>query len=244
MVLVMVSTFYWRGPRIPPTWVVLSLTLVVLVVLVVVSLVNGMGLSNRVNDLEQEMAVSADDLGTVDSQVVDALLELRVLSYWLAYPTTEPLVLEPPNGIGNSQGVLRLAADGLSGILIVASMGQIYHRPMSIRSGWRGRDSNNCGWPNLKWIPSAPGNLFVFDDVPQSDKRQIVEFIGRIDEFIDIEFTDAPARANRYALIVDRYDVHIVLIEINQLAQLLGKIPRLAATNDVDVVYIINDAVG
>ena len=100
------------------------MTLVVLVGLVVSSFFIGLGLLNRVGDLERELAVSADDLGTVDSQVVDALLELRVLSYWLAYPTTEPLVLEPPNGIGNSQGVLRLAADGLSGILIVASMGQ------------------------------------------------------------------------------------------------------------------------
>lgn len=99
-------------------------TLVVLVGLVVSSFFIGLGLLNRVGDLERELVISADGLGTVDSQVVDALLELRVLSYWLAYPTTEPLVLEPPNGIGNSQGVLRLAADGLSGILIVASMGQ------------------------------------------------------------------------------------------------------------------------
>ena len=100
------------------------MTLVVLVGFVVFSFFIGLGLSNRVEDLERELVISADGLGTVDSQVVDALLELRVLSYWLAYPTTEPLVLEPPNGIGNSQGVLRLAADGLSGILIVASMGQ------------------------------------------------------------------------------------------------------------------------
>ena len=100
------------------------MTLVVLVGFVVFSFFIGLGLSNRVEDLERELVISADGLGTVDAQVVDALLELRVLSYWLAYPTTEPLVLEPPNGIGNSQGVLRLAADGLSGILIVASMGQ------------------------------------------------------------------------------------------------------------------------
>jgi len=100
------------------------MTLVVLVGFVVFSFFIGLGLSNRVEDLEQELVISADGLGAVDAQVVDALLELRVLSYWLAYPTTEPLVLEPPNGIGNSQGVLRLAADGLSGILIVASMGQ------------------------------------------------------------------------------------------------------------------------
>ncbi len=100
------------------------MTLVVLVGFVVFSFFIGLGLSNRVEDLEQELVISADGLGTVDAQVVDALLELRVLSYWLAYPTTEPLVLEPPNGIGNSQGVLRLAADGLRGILIVAIMGQ------------------------------------------------------------------------------------------------------------------------
>jgi len=54
--------------------------------------------------------------------VVNALLELRVLTYWLAYPTTQPLVLEPPGGAGTSQGVLRIADDGLSGIIMVAGM--------------------------------------------------------------------------------------------------------------------------
>ena len=114
-----------RGPRILLSWLLLSLVLGALVVLIVVTLYIGMGLSNRIGDLEQEMPLSADRLGEVDSQVVDALLELRVLSYWLAYPTDEPLVLEPPNGTGDSQGVLRISGDGLRGILMVASMEEL-----------------------------------------------------------------------------------------------------------------------
>ena len=91
-------------------------------------------------------------------------------------------------------------------------------------------------------ILRAPGNLFVFDDVPQPDERQIVYLFGRIDEFIDIEFTDAPACANSYSLIVDRYDVHIVLVEINQLAKFLRLLPGIGTTNDVNVIYVVNDA--
>jgi hypothetical protein len=46
----------------------------------ILSLVMGMNVSSRVDTLEDRIPILASD----DSQVVNALLELRVLTYWLA----------------------------------------------------------------------------------------------------------------------------------------------------------------
>ena len=57
------------------------------VAFIILSLVMGMNVSARVDDLEERIPVLASDA----SLVVNALLELRVLTYWLAYPTAAPL---------------------------------------------------------------------------------------------------------------------------------------------------------
>ena len=105
--------------------ILLVIAVAAAIALLILSLVMGMNVSNRVDTIEERIPILASD----DSQVVNALLELRVLTYWLAYPTTQPLVLEPPGGAGTSQGVLRIADDGLSGIIMVAGMQVITGAP-------------------------------------------------------------------------------------------------------------------
>ena len=87
--------------------------------------VMGKGLSNRVDDLQQESAGLTVNRLVDDSRVLDSILQLRVISYWLAYPAGDVLLLEPPSGTGTSQGVLRMADDGLSAMLMVAGMQEL-----------------------------------------------------------------------------------------------------------------------
>lgn len=110
---------------IPVTWLLLSLAVGVWLGFVVLILAMGISLSNRVNDLERDNAGLAANRLADDSLVVDSILQLRVISYWLAYPTNDVLVLEPPTGTGNSQGVLRMADDGLSAMLMVGGLQQL-----------------------------------------------------------------------------------------------------------------------
>ena len=61
------------------------------VAFIILSLVMGINVSGWVDDLEERIPVLASD----DSLVVNALLELRILTYWLAYPTAAPLPVGP-----------------------------------------------------------------------------------------------------------------------------------------------------
>lgn len=87
-------------------------------------------LQNRVAELEERIPVLASD----DPPAVNAFLELRVLTYWLAYPATQPILLEPASGIGGAQGVFKIADDGLSGIVTVAGMEEL--PPPSVYQVW------------------------------------------------------------------------------------------------------------
>ena len=144
-----------RGLRVPLTWLLLSLVMAALVALVILSLVIGIGLSNRVDDLEGEIPGLADD-----SQVVNALLQLRVLSYWLAYPTTEALLLEPPSGTGNAQGVLRTANDGLSAMLMLAGMQEL--PPPSVYQVWLTSEEQRVQAGQLRVDPSGWGATTIY----------------------------------------------------------------------------------
>ena len=107
-----------------PLWLLASLAVAALVALIALFFVIGRGLSHpHQADLEQNTSDLADGIGLVeDPQVLASILQLRVISYWLAYPTSDVLLLKPPGGTGNSQGVLRTADDGHSAMLMVAGM--------------------------------------------------------------------------------------------------------------------------
>lgn len=148
------------GPRVPLSWLVLSVTMAALVAFLILSLVISLGVSNRVDDIEERIPLLVSD----DTQLVNALLELRVLTYWLSYPTTQPIVLEPPSGIGNSQGVLRLADDGLSGILMVAALQEL--PPDSIYQVWLIGEGRPLRAAQLRVDPSGWGATTIYLDEP------------------------------------------------------------------------------
>ena len=159
-----VGTVYPPGPRIPVIWMLLSLAVAALIALVTLSLVIGEGLSNRVNDLEQEIPRLTDRLISEDSQLVNALLQLRVISFWLAYPTSAPMLLEPPSGTGNSQGVLRIADDGLSAMLMVAGMPEL---PLStVYQVWLTGEGQRVQAGQLQVDPSGWGATTIYLAAP------------------------------------------------------------------------------
>ena len=159
-----VGTVYQPGPRIPLTWLLLSLAVAALVALVTLSLVIGKGLSDRVNDLEREIPRLTDRLASEDSQLVDALLQLRVISFWLAYPTNDPMLLEPPSGNGNTQGVLRIADDGLSAILLVADMPEL--PPASVYQVWLTGEGQRVRVGQLQVDPRGWGATTIYLEAP------------------------------------------------------------------------------
>lgn len=141
----------------------LVLAVAVAVAFIILSLVMGMNVSDRVNTLEERIPVLASD----DSQVVNALLELRVLTYWLAYPTTEPLLLEPTGGSGASQGVLRIADDGLSGIIMVAGMQEL--PAPQVYQVWLMDDEDQVLAGQMRVDPSGWGATTIYLEDPISD---------------------------------------------------------------------------
>ncbi len=145
------------------------------VALLILSLVMGMNVSGRVDTLEDRIPILASD----DSQVVNALLELRVLTYWLAYPAGQPVVLEPIGGVGASQGVLRIADDGLSGIIMVAGMQEL--PATSVYQVWLMEDGDPVLAGQMRVDPSGWGATTIYLDNPISGFDSVEVSIQRDD---------------------------------------------------------------
>ncbi len=162
-------------PRASVGGILLVLAVAAAVSFLILSLVMGMNVSSRVDTLEERIPVLASD----DSQVVNALLELRVLTYWLAYPTTQPLVLEPTGGTGASQGVLRIADDGLSGIIMVAGMQEL--PPPAVYQVWLMGDGNQVLAGQMRVDPSGWGATTIYLENPISEFDSVEVTIERED---------------------------------------------------------------
>ncbi len=163
------------GPRVPLSWLLLFVAMAALVAFLIFSTVIGLNVYNRVEDIEERIPVLASD----DAQMVNALLELRVLTYWLSYPTVEPLVLEPPSGIGNSQGVLRLADDGLSGILMVAALQEL--PPDSVYQVWLIGEGPPVRAAQLRVDPSGWGATTIYLEEPFGGFNAVEVTAERVD---------------------------------------------------------------
>jgi hypothetical protein len=143
--------------------ILLVIAVATAIAFLILSLVMGMNVSNRVDTIEERIPILASD----DSQVVNALLELRVLTYWLAYPTTQPLVLEPIGGAGASQGVLRIADDGLSGIIMVAGMQEL--PTPQVYQVWLMDDDDPVLAGQMRVDPSGWGATTIYLENPLTD---------------------------------------------------------------------------
>ena len=97
----------------------------VLVLLFVLSLVYNVRLTRRIDLLEMEsVSVSARlfNFFPENAQLLDSLRQQEVSRYLMANPASQPMLLEPPQGDGKSQGVLLVSDDGRHAILIVVGM--------------------------------------------------------------------------------------------------------------------------
>ncbi|MCH8224640.1 MAG: anti-sigma factor [Chloroflexi bacterium] len=143
----------------------------VLLLILGLSLVYNVSLTRQVERLEMEsVSVSARlfNFSTENAQLLDALRQQEVSSYLMANPASQPMLLESPQGAGDSQGVLLVSDDGRHAILMVAGMppGPGY-QVWLLRSGEKipmGQvevDSTGWGAKNL-YLPEP---LFRFDKV-------------------------------------------------------------------------------
>ena len=100
----------------------------VLVILLVFSIVYNIRLARQIDRLEMEsVSVSARlfNFAPGNAQLLEALRQQDVSRYLLANPASQPMLLEPPQGAGKSQGVLLVADHGRHAILMVTGMQQM-----------------------------------------------------------------------------------------------------------------------
>jgi anti-sigma factor RsiW len=119
-------------------------------------------------DNEALAAQAAADAATTASQMMDTIQEIRAASYLLAHPETRPLVLEPPGGAGDSQGVLLVDDQGNRAFLMISDMAQpppkLPYQVWLVRDGRRTRAGqvavDSTGWGSLALQPPEPVSQF------------------------------------------------------------------------------------
>ena len=97
----------------------------VLAIFLVLSLAYNVRMNRRIDRLEMEnVSVSARlfNFSTENAQLLEALRQQDVSSYLLANPASQPMLLEPPQGVGESRGVLLVADNGRHAIVMVVGM--------------------------------------------------------------------------------------------------------------------------
>ena len=118
---------------------------------------------NQTLSAQVAAAVSTDS-----SQMMDTVKEIRAASYLLAHPETRPLVLEPPGGAGDYQGVMLVEEKGKRAVLMISDMGQ--SPPRQHYQVWLVRDNrrmwagqvvvDSTGWGSLTLEPPEPVSQF------------------------------------------------------------------------------------
>jgi anti-sigma factor RsiW len=174
------------GPKIRPAAWTLPLAAAVVIALFSISLIMNLRISSRMDQLEQAnstmsarlnqseqensvLAARLNQLITEESQLADSVRQTQVTNYLAAHPDTEELVLEPPSGVGDSQGVLLVADGGRNAVLMVSNMEQ--PPPLRGYQVWLVREGghrvavgqvrvDSNGWGTLTLRPPEP--LFRF----------------------------------------------------------------------------------
>jgi hypothetical protein len=204
--------------RISPAAWALPLAAAVVIALFSISLILNLRVSSRIDLLEQEsstmtarlnQSVTAtrrleqensvlrarlNQLMSEENQLAHSVRQTQVTNYLTAHPETEELVLEPPGGIGDSQGVLLVANGGWNAVLMVSNMKpppplRAYQVWLVREDGYRvaaGQirvDSN--GWGTMTLHPPEP--LFQFhwvnltvEEMMEEDDEGILQPIERM----------------------------------------------------------------
>lgn len=171
----------------------LPLAAAVVIGLFSVSLIMNLHVSGRVDQLTQENSTVTAQLGQTtaqtqrlaqqnsalsarldqaevhDAELVGTMRQMQVASFMSVYSDTQPLILEPPSGSGNSEGVLLVADRGHRAVLMVSNMEQ--PPPLRTYNLWLARKGNRIllgqvqvdasGWGTLSLTPPEP--VFMFD---------------------------------------------------------------------------------
>jgi anti-sigma-K factor RskA len=176
----------------PAVWA-LPLAAAVVIALFSISLIMNLRISSRVDQLEQEnstmtsrldqsitetrrleqensvLTAHLNQLITEESQLADSVRQTQVSNYLAAHPDTKELVLEPPSGVGESQGVLLVADGGHNAVLMVSNMEQ--PPPLRAYQVWLVREGghrvavgqiqvDSNGWGTLTLHPPEPLSRF------------------------------------------------------------------------------------
>ncbi|MFB3119318.1 MAG: anti-sigma factor domain-containing protein [Stenotrophomonas maltophilia] len=126
--------------------------------------------------LSNQVATAAS---TEASQMMDTIQEIRAASYLLALPDTRPLLLEPPGGAGDSQGVLLVEDKGNRAFLMISDMAQPPpRRPYQVwlvrdgRRMWAGQVAvDSTGWGSLALRPPEPVSQFEWVNLTMTEDR-------------------------------------------------------------------------
>ena len=129
----------------------------------------GMAQAQLMENAKEAMATEVAAAASTDaSQMMDTIHQIRAASYLLAHPETHPLVLEPPGGTGDSQGVLLVEDKGNRAFLMISDMAKpAPNRPYQVwlvRNGqrmWVGQVAvDSTGWGSLDLQPPEPVSQF------------------------------------------------------------------------------------
>ena len=155
--------------------VIFGLVIAVVVVLAVLVAVT----FQKVSDLEDDNSALIAVLDTNFAQLQQSDLQQRTVSYWLAYPSSETLVLNTPFEGGIAQGLLKPAETGQSAILLVAGLGEL--PPSSIYDIWLSEGDRSILAGEIVLDAAGWGTSSVYFDEPLSSFDS-VELTLRVQE--------------------------------------------------------------
>jgi anti-sigma-K factor RskA len=197
------------GRKISPIAWALPLAAAVVIALFSVSIIMNLHITSRMDQLEQEnstvtsrldqsmtetrrleqenavLTARLNQLMVEENQLADRVRQTQVTNYLAAHPNTEELILEPPGGVGESQGVLLIADGGRSAVLMVSNMEQ--PPPLRAYQVWLVREGgyrvaagqiqvDSNGWGTLTLHPPEP--LFQFHWVNLTVEEMEEERVG------------------------------------------------------------------
>lgn len=133
----------------------------------------------RLNHLDQENSLVSARLNQAvadESQMVNTINQIRAANYLMADPSTQPLLLKPPNPQDGAHGVLLVRDGGRSAILMVTDMKQ--PSPPSSYQVWAARKGHrvllgemtidSAGWGTMNLTPPEP--LFQYEWVNMTEE--------------------------------------------------------------------------
>ena len=134
--------------------------------------------SNQLQAENEALSVQvAAAASTEASQMIDTIQDFRAATYLLADPQTLPLMLEPPGGAGDSQGVLLVGDKGNRAFLMISDMAQpparVPYQVWLVRDGrrmWAGQVAvDSTGWGSLALRPPEPVSQFEWVNLTMTE---------------------------------------------------------------------------